>query len=171
MVILIRIKSMKSDNTDNYLHCVITDFPYLILLILFSIKWILLSIVFVLGREMKHFNRNKKDNTIVTAAAKVFSLATILVVATGVGAACGVVVNWQGYILRSSSLWKNQLPYRIYICGFYLLPLLTRKRAALYRFDICHYYANIDVCQIITCTNIESNFWTFFILGGLGGIR
>ena len=49
--------------------------------------------VLVLGREMKHFNRNKKDNTIVTAAAKVFSLATILVVATGVGAACGVVVN------------------------------------------------------------------------------
>jgi hypothetical protein len=49
----------------------------------------------VLGREMKHFNRNKKDNTIVTAA-KVFSLATILVVATGVGAACGVSCELTG---------------------------------------------------------------------------
>ena len=52
--------------------------------------------VLVLGREMKHFNRNKKDNTIVTAAAKVFSLATILVVATGVGAACGVSCELTG---------------------------------------------------------------------------
>jgi hypothetical protein len=43
---------------------------------------ILLSITFVLGTEMKkHLNRNKKKNKTKVAAAKVFSLATILVVA------------------------------------------------------------------------------------------
>jgi hypothetical protein len=39
----------------------------------------LLSIVFVLGTEMAHFNNNKKNSCILTAA-KVFSLATMLVV-------------------------------------------------------------------------------------------
>jgi hypothetical protein len=46
----------------------------------FSIKEILLSIIFVLESDMmKHPNNNKRNNTIATAA-KVFSLATILVV-------------------------------------------------------------------------------------------
>jgi hypothetical protein len=51
-----------------------------------SIKGILLSIVFVLGIEMKNLNKNKKkkkNNTIVSTAM-LLSLATIIVVAIGV---------------------------------------------------------------------------------------
>jgi hypothetical protein len=41
--------------------------------------------LFVLGTDMTHINNYKeKNNTIITATAKVFSLATILVVAAGV---------------------------------------------------------------------------------------
>jgi hypothetical protein len=50
----------------------------------FSIKEILLSIVFVLDTEMKHLkndNKKKNNNNTILAAAKVFSFATILVVA------------------------------------------------------------------------------------------
>jgi hypothetical protein len=46
-----------------------------------SIEEILLSKMFVPGIEMKHLNNNKKKNKTIATAAKVFSLATILVVA------------------------------------------------------------------------------------------
>src|SRR3712207_4234796 len=51
----------------------------------FTIKrGILLSIIFVLGTEMKHLNNNKKKNNTIVTAAKVSSLATIIVIAIGV---------------------------------------------------------------------------------------
>jgi len=48
----------------------------------FSIKGILLSIVFVLGIEMKNPNKNKKkNNNTIVSTAMLLSLATIIVVA------------------------------------------------------------------------------------------
>src|SRR5918912_563007 len=50
-------------------------------------RGILLSIVSVLGIEMKYLNNNKKKNNSIVTAAKVFSLATILIGVAGIGAA------------------------------------------------------------------------------------
>jgi hypothetical protein len=56
-------------------------------------RGILLFTIALLGIEMMHLNNNKKKNNSIVTAAKVFSLATILVVATGVGAATTLMIG------------------------------------------------------------------------------
>jgi hypothetical protein len=51
------------------------DFPL-------SLKGSLLSIAFVLGSEMYHPNNNQKKNDAIATAVTVFTLATIIVIAT-----------------------------------------------------------------------------------------
>jgi hypothetical protein len=56
MVILITTKSLKVENSN--LHSAATDFRSLFYFLLLSIKGILLSILFVFGREINGLNNN-----------------------------------------------------------------------------------------------------------------
>jgi hypothetical protein len=58
----------------------------------------------MLGTEMKHVNK-KKNNSILTATAKVFSLATILVVAIGVVTASTPLTAL--YLLQSADAYMD----------------------------------------------------------------